>query len=71
MLEKWASEGANRAVWSGSPHKDLVFISTTDVLPRGWGDAEPQPSELPLPAEGYAVSKLVGERLVEEGSVYR
>ena len=47
----------------------LVFASTTDTLPSGWGDEEPMPSALPgrrIPdTNGYALSKLVGERLVE------
>ena len=46
----------------------LVFASTTDTLPSGWGDEEPMPSALPArihDTNGYALSKLVGERLVE------
>ena len=45
----------------------LVFASTTDTLPSGCGDDEPLPSALPVLSEddGYALSKLVGERLVE------
>jgi thioester reductase-like protein len=45
----------------------LIFASTTDVLPSGCGDDEPAASVLPDKPEtdGYALSKLVGERLVE------
>jgi len=50
-----------------------VFVSTTDVLERNCGDEEPSSSELLLPAEtphgepvGYMLSKIVGERLVDE-----
>ena len=70
----------------------LIFASTTDVLPSGWGDDEPAPSSLPTLSEkdgckiamlsrfavlpvsltrkhhyfiADALSKLVGERLVE------
>eukprot|EP01043_Picozoa_sp_COSAG02_P044586 COSAG02_NODE_3997_length_5934_cov_5.000171_2_plen_1177_part_00 len=45
----------------------LIFASTTDTLQAGCGDDELMPSALPdLPEkDGYALSKLVGERLVE------
>jgi fatty acid CoA ligase FadD9 len=45
----------------------LTFASTTDVLPAGCGDDEPMPSAIrDLPeTDGYALSKLIGERLTE------
>jgi len=48
----------------------LIFISTTDVLPKGEYEGKLEPYHLPkeaLEAEsGYAVSKVVGEALVVE-----